>query len=77
MLIMEVFGHFLKKFLIQYHETWFTGMLWALSGVCENGLCGQNFRALFGPKWGQNRSIYRFSSIFLKRFHWIHPKLDL
>ena len=32
---------------------------------------------IFGPHIGSNRSIFRFSSIFLKRFCFIHLKLDL
>ena len=52
------------------YETWFTGMLCVLSGVCKKW-----------PLWtkflGPNRSIYKFSSIFWKSFHWIQSKLDL
>ena len=33
--IREIFGHFLKKFIIRDHVTWFTCILWVLSGVCE------------------------------------------
>ena len=36
----------------------------------KNGPRGPNFQA-------PNRSVYRFSSIFLKRFCYIHLKLDL
>ena len=48
------------------------------SQVCvKNVPSGLNFRAVFGPKYGQNRSINRFSSIVLKRFCYMHLKLDL
>ena len=33
--ILEIFGPSLTKFLIWDHETWFTGILWVLSGMCE------------------------------------------
>ena len=35
---------------------------------------------IFEPLWSQilqNRPIYKFSSIFLTSFDWIHTKLDL
>ena len=35
------------------------------------------FSGRFWPEMVQNRSIYKFLSIFLKIFHWIHTKLDL
>ena len=56
--ILEVFGYFLKKFLIQDHETWFTGILWVLSGVCEKWPLWAKFSAVFDPKYSQNSSIY-------------------
>ena len=40
--IWEVFGHFLKKFLIWDLETWFR--------CVKNGPFGPNFRAVFDPK---------------------------
>ena len=43
--MLEVFGHSLKKFLMWDDQTWFTGILWVLSGVCE--------MAPFGSQIGQ------------------------
>ena len=34
------------------------------------------FSGRFWPEMVQNRSVYKFLSIFLKIFHWIHTKLD-
>ena len=33
--ISVFFYHFLRKFLIRDHETWFPGILWVLACVCE------------------------------------------
>ena len=45
--------------------------MWVLSGVCvAYGPCGPNFRVLFRSEQGQNISIYRSLSIFLKIVHW-------
>ena len=74
---LEVFDHLLKKFLIRDHETWFTGILWVLSGVCEKWPLWAKFSGRFGPVYGRNMSIFRIVSNFLKSFNWNHMKHDL
>ena len=49
--ILEGFGHFLKKFVTWDNGTWFTGILWVFSGVCQKWplAVGQ----IFGPFFNQ------------------------
>ena len=76
--ILEVYCHFLKTNLIWDHETWFAGTLWVLSGVFEELPPRAKFMGRFWPQiWDQNKSMCRFSFIFLKGFDWSHTKLDL
>ena len=51
-----------------------TSILWVLSGMYENWFL---WAKVFGLQWGQNRSIYRIPSIFLKIFCWIQLELHL
>ena len=46
------FGAFSQKFLIWNHETWFTSLLWILSGVCEKWPLWAKFSGLFWPQIG-------------------------
>ena len=65
-----VFGHFLKKFLIWEYETWFTGTLWVLSGVCVKWLLWGKFSGHLGPKIGRNIGFriytWKFSTGFTR-----------
>ena len=65
--ILEVLGHFLKKFLIWDHESWFTGILWVLSGVYEKwpmwAKFSDRFFALNRAKIGQYIGFCLFSEL--------------
>ena len=56
--ILQVFGHFLRKFSMGAHETWFTGMLWVFLSVCEKWVLWAEFLA---PEF------WRFWAIFSKK----------
>ena len=65
--------HFLKKsvflFLIWDHETWFTGILCVLSGVCEKRPLWDKFSCPFG-KIGQYKGFRPLSSNVSAWFTW-------
>ena len=54
--MLEVFGHSLKKFLMWDDQTWFTGILWVLSGVCETWPLWAKFLGPFRSQIGQKFS---------------------
>ena len=60
--ILEVFGHFLKKFLMPDPETWFTGILRVLPNVCEKWPPWATFSA---PFWHRIEPKYVNMSVFV------------
>ena len=49
-----------QKLLIRDHETWFAGILWVSSGVCENGPYWPNYRAHLAPNRAKMRQYIGF-----------------
>ena len=65
---LELFGLLLKKFLMSDHETWFTGMLWVLPGVCEKWPLWAKFSGPFWPQIMPKLGRKPVFHLFCKRF---------
>ena len=72
---------FVKKFPLDSHLSCFTCSLKLLLQVCRIGVPVVQFWGNFwlpnASKLGQNGSKCMFSTIFWKKFHWVHMKLNL